>query len=240
MLYADKRALVTTLKVRMLQIREKELTYYSQNCLAVGTQAALLAGFSYSGLTQVAVPLEADYVLKLLYLLITTSAMCLELLAVMNTTLLSMMGPGLALRGPDGSVHPAVEGMIAEYQQAYLCFVLGLICFHFSAVLFGWLMFSWFVASCVSSCTLGSLYLLLRFASRVYIRFRLDSSQVVSGKFTTDDATHPASRTWAEMTPEELYGTVPTQSVSSSEHETMKQTPEGVGETSTDLQQHSC
>ena len=112
----------------------------SQNCLAVGTQAALLAGFAYSGLTQVAIPLDAEYVLKLLYLLVTTTAMCLELIAVMNTTLLSMMGPGLALRGPDGSMHPAVDGMMEEYQGAYLNFVLGLIAFHFSAAPFGWLL----------------------------------------------------------------------------------------------------
>ena len=130
-------------------------------------------------------------------------APCLQqLIAVMNTTLLSMMGPGLALRGPDGrfpapqqrvcsarethfavhctglppvrpcrlrpvqlartqhaqlmaghartpymhahrrSMHPAVEGMVYEYNTAYICFVLGLIAFHFSAALFTWLMFT--------------------------------------------------------------------------------------------------
>eukprot|EP00966_Prymnesium_polylepis_P102612 2377502-Prymnesium_polylepis.1 len=53
------------------------------------------------------------------------------------------MGPGLALRGADGSMHPAVEGMVYEYNTAYGCFVLGLIAFHFSAALFAWLMFTW-------------------------------------------------------------------------------------------------
>ena len=146
MLFADKRALETNLKVSLLAIREKELNFYSQNCLAVGTQAALLAGFAYSGLTQVAIPPEAPFMLKLLYLLVTTTAMCFELVAVMNTTLLSMMGPGLALRGPDGSMHPAVDGMMVEYKTAYIAFVLGLIFFHFSAALFGWLMFNWAVS----------------------------------------------------------------------------------------------
>lgn len=187
MLYADKRALETNLKVSLLAIREKELNYYSQNCLAVLTQAALLAGFAYSGLTQVAIPLDAEYVLKLLYLLVTSTAMCLELIAVMNCTLLSMMGPGLALRGPDGSMHPAVDGMMEEYQSAYLCFVLGLIAFHFSAALFGWLMFNWIVSSFVSSCVLGSLYLLIRYASRVYARFRLPPEEVITGRFSGDE-----------------------------------------------------
>ena len=167
----------------------------AQNCLAVGTQAALLAGFAYSGLTQVAIPLDSEYALKLLYLLVTTTAMCLELIAVMNTTLLAMMGPGLALRGPDGSMHPAVDGMIAEYQHAYFNFVLGLIFFHFSAALFGWLMFNWVVSTFVSSVVLGSLYLLVRYASRVYARFRLPAGEVVTGKFSGID-----TQAWGQMT----------------------------------------
>ena len=184
MLYADKRALETNLKVNLLAIREKELNYYSQNCLAVGTQSALLAGFAYSGLTQVAIPLDSEYVLKLLYLLVTSTAMCLELIAVMSTTLLSMMGPGLALRGPDGSMHPAVDGMMDEYRSAYLNFLLGLIAFHFSAALFGWLTFTWVVSTFTSACVLGSLYLLIRYAMRVHSRFRLPADEVITGRFT--------------------------------------------------------
>ena len=90
-------------------------SWQTTNCLAVGTQSALLAGFAYSGLTQVAFPHDAPYFIKLLYMLATTTAMGFELIAVMNTTLLSMVGPGLALRGPDGSMHPAVDGMMIEY-----------------------------------------------------------------------------------------------------------------------------
>mmetsp|Transcript_7228 Transcript_7228/g.12164 ORF Transcript_7228/g.12164 Transcript_7228/m.12164 type:complete len:227 (+) Transcript_7228:77-757(+) len=191
MLFADKRALETQLKVNMITIREKELNYYTQNCQAVCTQAALLAGFAYSGLTQVAIPHDQHYVLKLLYLIVTTTAMCLELIAVMNTTLLSMMGPGLALRGPDGSMHPAVEGMVYEYNTAYICFVLGLITFHFSAALFAWLMFTPkearfpLVAFFVSACIALSLYMLMRYATRVFNRFRCD--EVVTGRFQAEE-----------------------------------------------------
>jgi len=141
MLFADKRALETNLKVGLLQIREKELNFYTQNCLAVCTQAALLAGFAYSGLTQVSIPEEANFWVRLLYISVTVMAMCFEIIAVLNTTLLAIVGPGLALRGPDGSMHPAVDGMMAEYKHALSCFKLGLVCFHLSAGLFGWLMF---------------------------------------------------------------------------------------------------
>ena len=50
MLLADKRALETNLKVSLLSIREKELNFYTNNCLAIGTQSALLAGFAYAAL----------------------------------------------------------------------------------------------------------------------------------------------------------------------------------------------
>ena len=52
MLYADKRALQTNLKVSLLAIRERELVFYTHNSLAIGTQAAMFAGFAFGGLTQ--------------------------------------------------------------------------------------------------------------------------------------------------------------------------------------------
>ena len=212
MLFADKRALETNLKVGLLQIREKELNFYTQNCLAVCTQAALLAGFAYSGLTQVSIPEEANFWVRLLYISATVMAMCFEIIAVLNTTLLAIVGPGLALRGPDGSMHPAVDGMMAEYKHALSCFKLGLVCFHFSAGLFGWIMFGCApppaapaappaaaraprrtdppthhhaggVALCASLVVLVSLYFLLRYAMRVYQRFRLPTDEVVTGRF---------------------------------------------------------
>jgi len=212
MLFADKRALETNLKVGLLQIREKELNFYTQNCLAVCTQAALLAGFAYSGLTQVSIPEEANFWVRLLYLSVTVMAMCFEIIAVLNTTLLAIVGPGLALRGPDGSMHPAVDGMMAEYKHALSCFKLGLVCFHLSAGLFGWIMFGCApppaapaappaaaraprrtdppthhhaggVALCTSLVVLVSLYFLLRYAMRVYQRFRLPTDEVVTGRF---------------------------------------------------------
>ena len=42
MLYADKQALETDLKVCLLAIRERELSFYTQNCRAIGTSAPLM------------------------------------------------------------------------------------------------------------------------------------------------------------------------------------------------------
>ena len=105
-------------------------------------QAALLAGLSCEGLFQVEVPHGAPWIVKLLYLLFALASLSLEIIAVLNTTLLAMMGPGLALRGPaeQACVHRAVEGMREEYQSAYICFVLGLVFLIISLGLYGWVM----------------------------------------------------------------------------------------------------
>ena len=50
MLYADKAALENRTKLRLLAIRERELTLYTQNCFTIGTVSALMAGLAYSSL----------------------------------------------------------------------------------------------------------------------------------------------------------------------------------------------
>ena len=148
MLWADKRALETNLKLSLLQIRERELNFHTNNCLAISTQSALLAGFAYAALMPGISLGDAGgvaahvYVVKLMYLACAVSALGLQLITVVSTTLLSMLGPGLALRGPDGSMHRAVDGLMLEYRLTFLFFVMGLIAFHLSALLFAWLEFT--------------------------------------------------------------------------------------------------
>jgi hypothetical protein len=135
MLFADKNALRTQLKVNMLKIRERELTYYTNNCLSISTSSALLAGFAWYGLTEVPFDSNADAAIQTMYLVVTTLIMGLELLTVVNATLCAILGPGLALRGPDGSMHNAVNGMMTHYRFTLACFSLGLLCFMISALL---------------------------------------------------------------------------------------------------------
>ena len=115
MLYADKNALRTNLKVNMLRIRERELMFFTNNCLSISTSAALLAGFAWYGLTEVPFESDANVVIQTAYLVVTTLIMGLELLTVVNATLCAILGPGLALRGPDGSMHTAVAGMMTVW-----------------------------------------------------------------------------------------------------------------------------
>jgi hypothetical protein len=57
------------------------------------------------------------------------------MLALWQATLASMFAPGLALRGPPGSMDLAVNQLIDEYQGAMRLFVLALFLFMFTALL---------------------------------------------------------------------------------------------------------
>lgn len=119
MLYADKAALENRTKVRLLAIRERELVLYTQNCRAVGTVAALMAGIAYSGIiyTKMEYYQDSSWLIQTFYTLSLTVCMSLSLSTVMSTTAISMLGPGLALRGPDGSMHSAVDGILIEFKS---------------------------------------------------------------------------------------------------------------------------
>jgi len=188
MLFADKNALRTQLKVNMLRIRERELLYYTNNCLAISTSAALLAGFAWYGLTEVPFDSNANAVTQTLYLIVTTLIMGLELLTVVNATLCAILGPGLALRGPDGSMHNAVQGMMTHYRFTLACFTVGLICFMLSALLYAWMQFDWTLSLPMTLLIIYFLFILQRYYWRIYRRFRLPAEAAVTGAFNVGGA----------------------------------------------------
>jgi ATP-dependent Clp protease ATP-binding subunit ClpX len=50
------------------------------------------------------------------YQLVAYASMALNTLAIFRSLLSSMLGPGLALRGQDGAMDQAVEGLALEYR----------------------------------------------------------------------------------------------------------------------------
>jgi hypothetical protein len=136
MLYADKHALRTRLKVSLLVIRQRELEFYTTNCIAIGTNALFLASFAWWGLTEPPFDEQGNDVVQTVYLVLTAMIMALELLATITSTLVSILGPALAIRGPDGAMHTAVDSMVTHYRFTFVCFALGLVFFHLSAISF--------------------------------------------------------------------------------------------------------
>jgi len=213
--------------VSLLAIRERELDLYTNNCRNIGSQAALLAGFAYGALTYQVVDisgictvfkawegtashqecrLSLSYELTIgSYEVIAFLAMMLNVASAFGATVISMLGPGLALRGQDGAMDQAVEGLALEYRTVFLLFMGGV--------------FSYYMCFCVFLAVdydsvygvedallhlmlLGSLIFFVRSTlsttKRIYKKFRLPPDMAVAGSFDPD------GKTMREISPDAL------------------------------------
>jgi hypothetical protein len=66
--------------------------------------------------------------MKLAYYTTIVSAFCANMMVVSHTTALSVLGAGLALRGPDGSMMTATDGLYEERTSVFYVFGVGLAC----------------------------------------------------------------------------------------------------------------
>ena len=115
MLFAEKENLASAFRLRMLSIRDKELDFFMRNLQNVASLAALLAGLGQSGL------IYTKYIdmnlcgkdefacSEFFYPLAVTLTMCLALFSMWGCMLVTMLAPGLALRGPQGSMDLCVD-----------------------------------------------------------------------------------------------------------------------------------
>ena len=186
MLYADKRALQTTLKVDLLEIREKELNFYTTNTLAIGMQSAFFAGFASTAL-MTSVPKE-PLLLHAAYLTFTIAALGLQLGVMVSTGLLAMVAPGLALRGPDGSMNVSVDSMISEYRLAFKRLLSGMMALHGSTICYVWLQLPTLEALLLSACIMSSMFLIIKYIRKLISRFALPTPVAVTGKFEGAEA----------------------------------------------------
>eukprot|EP00966_Prymnesium_polylepis_P071889 1669413-Prymnesium_polylepis.1 len=154
MLAADKSALAKELSQQMLELQWKELQYLYQNAQNLSFTSAVLVGFGFlssgiigvqayhteNNIWQHAYSWTAQHIAGMVaegFIGLTLAlAMSYNLITLFNTTVTSMAGPGLALRGPEGSVERAVRSMEQQNKDALRYFGRGLSSFtlHLSAV----------------------------------------------------------------------------------------------------------
>ena len=179
MLLADKEDLQRRLKLQILQIEEKELNHYTTNSYTLGTQAALLAGFAFTVLIEAPwyrILENAPEWLVLLSVLTNAVGMLLEMMAVVKSVQLAILGPKLALRGPDGSVSCAVLTLRRQEQRMHRQFYAGLVFFHFSAMFTMWAIFPTMTAAAVSAVLLLGFFAMQWDASQVSNALLLNTS----------------------------------------------------------------
>jgi hypothetical protein len=142
--------------------------------VSFGTQAALIAGFTLSNLTQVdAKNSDATAFWKWIFWISCSIVLVASLHVVLTTTFINIFGPGLALRGPAGSMVRAVEGMNKEKDAIFVAFFISVILFQVGTVAAAFLVMSSSAAWTSMVLCLGGLYVWYIYCLRIYNRFKV-------------------------------------------------------------------
>lgn len=186
MLAADKLQLQSTLKQQATALKEKEFNLHHNNFMTVGTQAAVLAGLDVTMFIEFQPPANEEWpfvffprVLKFVYYVCITSAFCANILVVSQTTILSVLGASLALRGPDGSMMTATDGLYLERGMVFRSFGLGLILTIASVVSVVWLHLHWEASLTCCLVAVGTMCKMRSTYLRIVKKFDFDESLTV-------------------------------------------------------------
>ena len=200
MLAADKLQLQSHVKQQATALKEKEFNLHHSNLMTVGTQAAVLAGLDITMFIEFVPAHDSEWmttamtsgndggtynrtiltimmlvprILKFCYYITIVSAFCANILVVGQTTILSVMGASLALRGPDGSMMTATNGIYEERSIVFKTFGFGLLSTLLSVVFCVWLICSFETAFVCNACSMGTIYVMMKHFKLWYINDKI-------------------------------------------------------------------
>jgi uncharacterized membrane protein YgcG len=186
MLAADKLQLQSQIKQSATALKEKEFNLHVSNMMTVGTQAAVLAGlditmfieFHPAELDEFAHPNVARALLFVYYGLIV-GAFCSNVVVVSHTTTLSVLGGGLALRGPDGSMMTATDSLYRERSSVFSTFGMGLSLTMGSVLVGVWIILHWETALLCCCVALAASRTIWKNYNRVRVAFQYNEDETV-------------------------------------------------------------
>lgn len=115
------------------------------------------------------------------------SAVCWQVLSIFLTTFSALRGPGLSLRGPDGSIASAVVGVSREVHLAYALFLAGLFLIFPQLAIYVVASRSMVVATPVVLVILAFLVVTCVVGMKTRRRFFLRKDELVSSHFAKVD-----------------------------------------------------
>lgn len=167
-----------------LQIREKEIGVFTDNFAVLLTQSAFMTGLGFGGMTQVPTWGDGKKWEEMVYFTLVSASIGLNILTLCVAAWCMVFGPGLAIRGPDGSMKRAVDGMYLERKWALRFYWTGLILTTFSGIALAWLKYSYhdettgtyhsitaILMTCIFFAFLVTYYIYIVYVTRPKFRF---------------------------------------------------------------------
>jgi len=148
MIQAERSELETHLQRSTVAIRERELATFTENFAVLSTQSVFLTGLGFGGITMTPIWDPEDRVVtQCFFYTACTMAIGFNVLTMCITSWSMIFGPGLGIRGPQGSMSRAVKGMYAERKLAIRFYLAGLVSMCCAAVSLGWLKYGCIICS---------------------------------------------------------------------------------------------
>lgn len=180
MIRAKQSALNQDTNHGLLLIRKSEIDYYTNLNIAFGTQAALIGGFTYGVfLTDHLNGNGSDIlvVVQSIYWVLAAATMTLAVHVILTTMFIHVLGPGLALNGPIGSMVKAAEGMKVEQKSVFVAFMLMVFLFSLSTVMLFWVVMNLYSAGFSTIVYLLGARYWWYYCERIYLRFYWKSEE---------------------------------------------------------------
>jgi hypothetical protein len=171
----------------LLTIRQSQLNYYTSFHITFGGQAALIGGFVYSGMTGIIIADDIDPAFHYLFWIFSAICMSAALHCVFTTILLQVLGPGLALSGPVGSITKATTGLNKETNQVMVAYFIMCLSFALSTLSSFWVVMDKSGASACSVVFFISFYFWGKYTFRIFNRFSYDSIKQHDDMFDEDN-----------------------------------------------------
>eukprot|EP01033_Poteriospumella_lacustris_P014773 gene14773-10567_t len=139
----------------------------------MATQAAVLAGFTTTCLIELNIPPDTHYLAKSCLHIAAIFSICSNIACVSLSTITNIWGSGKALRGKDGSMDEAVEGINSERELIFRTFAFGL-CGNLCTVLCAcFITMSWPINFFAATMVVYTLYLIYTNAIRIQRKFHM-------------------------------------------------------------------
>lgn len=176
---ASQQALAQETNLQLVSIRQSEIDYYVAVMTTLGTQAALIGGFTY-GLFTLTEESEEEWAGACAAAYHVFSGVCIaaSVHVIIVTLLLTILGPGLALNGPVGSMAKAAEAMRSELDEVVLAFFIMIFGFTASTI-----MSFWTVMNLTASIICTAVFVVAArawwfYSRRIYLRLYWDKTQL--------------------------------------------------------------
>lgn len=194
MIVADRNMLKASLAKGVLEIQLTLIQLYTSNLNAIGTQAALIAGFAFTGIAETPYPNDNfdDEVIEYFYYFFITVTLVSGLFAVSQATIVTLYGPAMALSGetPE-AVTSSVSNMRGQQDFVFKVGGVAITSLFLSAICLSWARRPRGVASVNTIVYLGVYYLMVSEGRKAYLLFSNIKEEVGAYEDPNKDKANP-------------------------------------------------